>query len=53
MPQPAGLASPHDGLVIFTMAPEAPVDVVALTIEPAGGSATPTMPIQAAAEIGG
>jgi anti-sigma-K factor RskA len=52
-PLPAGLATPTDGLAIFPLATGAPVDVVALTIEPAGGSETPTMPIQAAGELGG
>ena len=52
-PVPAGLATPTDGLAIFPLATGAPVQVVALTIEPAGGSETPTMPIQAAGELGG
>ena len=52
-PQPAGVATPTDGLVVFLLAPTEPVQVVALTIEPAGGSQTPTMPIQAAGKIGG
>lgn len=52
-PVPAGLATPTDGLAIFPLATGAPVQVVALTIEPVGGSETPTMPIQAAGELGG
>ena len=52
-PVPAGLATPTDGLAIFPLAPGTAVQVVALTIEPAGGSDTPTMPIQAAGQLGG
>ncbi len=52
-PVPAGLATPTDGLAIFPLATGTPVQVVALTIEPAGGSQTPTMPIQAAGTFGG
>jgi Anti-sigma-K factor rskA len=52
-PVPAGLATPTDGLAIFPLATGTPVQVVALTIEPAGGSETPTMPIQAAGQLGG
>ena len=52
-PVPAGLASPTDGLAIFPLATGGPVQVVALTIEPAGGSQTPTMPIQAAGQLRG
>ncbi|HEY8198303.1 MAG TPA: anti-sigma factor [Candidatus Limnocylindrales bacterium] len=52
-PVPAGLATPTDGLAIFPIPTGAPVQVVALTIEPAGGSETPTMPIQAAGTFGG
>ena len=52
-PVPAGLATPTDGLAIFPLATGTPVEVVALTIEPAGGSQTPTMPIQAAGTFGG
>lgn len=52
-PVPAGLATPTDGLAIFPLPPGAAVQVVALTIEPAGGSDTPTMPIQAAGQLGG
>ncbi len=52
-PVPAGLATPTDGLAIFPLASGTAVQVVALTIEPAGGSDTPTMPIQAAGQLGG
>ena len=52
-PVPAGLATPTDGLAIFPLASGTAVEVVALTIEPAGGSDTPTMPIQAAGQLGG
>jgi hypothetical protein len=53
VPVPAGTATPTDGLVVMSMEPDAPVDIVALTIEPAGGSAAPTTPVQAAATLGG
>jgi anti-sigma-K factor RskA len=53
LPVPAGLASPTDGLVVFVLPPSPTAKVVALTLEPAGGSTTPTMPIQAAGELRG
>ncbi|HVQ22215.1 MAG TPA: anti-sigma factor [Candidatus Saccharimonadia bacterium] len=51
-PVSAGLATPTDGLAIFPLPTGAPIQVVALTIEPPGGSQTPTMPIQAAGTFG-
>jgi anti-sigma-K factor RskA len=53
VPMPAGLASPQDGLAVFVLPPGQTAEVVALTLEPAGGSEAPTMPIQAAGEVGG
>lgn len=53
VPAPAGLASPSDGLLVIQLPPSASTQVVALTIEPVGGSETPTMPLQAAGELGG
>jgi anti-sigma factor RsiW len=53
VPVPAGLASPSDGLLVIQLPPSSSTQVVALTIEPVGGSETPTMPLQAAGEVDG
>jgi anti-sigma-K factor RskA len=53
VPVAAGLASPHDGLAVFVLPSSRSAEVVALTLEPEGGSTTPTMPIQVAGEVGG
>jgi anti-sigma-K factor RskA len=53
VPVAAGLASPHDGLAVFVLPSSRSAEVVALTLEPKGGSTTPTMPIQVAGEVGG
>ncbi len=52
VPLPAGLASPSNGLLVMQLPPSSSAQVVALTIEPVGGSDTPTMPLQAAGELG-
>jgi hypothetical protein len=38
---------------VFVLPSSASAEVVALTLEPEGGSTTPTMPIQVAGEVGG
>jgi anti-sigma-K factor RskA len=53
VPTAASLASPQDGLAVFVLPSSASAEVVALTLEPEGGSTTPTMPIQVAGEVGG
>lgn len=53
VPVPAGLASPSNGLLVIKLPPSSATEVVALTIEPVGGSETPTMPLQAAGDVGG
>ena len=53
VPVAADLASPHDGLAVFVLPSSRSAEVVALTLEPVGGSTTPTMPIQVAGEVGG
>jgi len=52
VPVPAGLSSPQDGLAVLVLPPSAAAEVIALTLEPVGGSQTPTMPIQAAGKLG-
>lgn len=53
VPRSAGLMTTADGLGILSLAGAEPVEIVALTIEPAGGSDQPTTPIVAAGTVGG
>ena len=53
VPRSAGLMTTTDGLGILPLATADPVEIVALTIEPAGGSDHPTTPIVAAGTVGG
>lgn len=49
----AGLVTTADGLGILPLSTDQPVQVVALTVEPAGGSEQPTSPIVALGRVGG
>jgi anti-sigma-K factor RskA len=49
----AGLVTTADGLGILPLSTDQPVQVVALTVEPAGGSDQPTSPIVALGRVGG
>ena len=53
VPRSAGLVTTADGLGILPLSTSEPVEVVALTVEPAGGSEQPTSPIVAAGQLGG
>ncbi|MGH2407032.1 MAG: anti-sigma factor domain-containing protein [Candidatus Limnocylindrales bacterium] len=52
VPRSAGLMATSDGLAVLALSGADPVETVALTIEPAGGSVQPTLPIIAAGQPG-
>ena len=52
VPRSAGVMTTSDGLAVLALSGADPVETVALTIEPAGGSVQPTLPIIAAGQPG-